>query len=125
MRELVRVEDFFVMSTPDKPIKVVLENNSYIRDDGTFLEHYSNWGYNELCDILGYGEDMDIKRKIKKVIFNDPATVVYWADGSKTVVKTMPGDEFCPEYGLSMAICKKYFGSNSAYKRYVREWIKE
>lgn len=25
--------------------------------------------------------------KIKDVIFNDPATIVYWADGTKTVVK--------------------------------------
>ena len=125
MRELVRVEDFFVMSTPDKPVKVVYENTARIQGDGFLKEYYGIWGYNELCRILGFGEDMDIKRKIKKVIFNDPATVVYWADGSKTVVKTMPGDEFCPEYGLSMAICKKYFGSNSAYKRYVREWIKE
>lgn len=82
--------------------------------NGFIKEYYCVWE-----------EDMDIKRKIKKVIFNDPATIVYWTDGSKTVVKTMPGDEFCPEYGLSMAICKKYFGSNSAYKRYVREWIKE
>ena len=31
--------------------------------------------------------------KIEKVIFNDPATIVFWVDGSKTVVKTMP-DQF-------------------------------
>ena len=29
---------------------------------------------------------------IRKVIFNDPATIVLWSDGSKTVVKCGPED---------------------------------
>ena len=31
---------------------------------------------------------------IKKVIFNDPATVVIWDDGTKTVVKCSEGDTY-------------------------------
>ena len=27
------------------------------------------------------------KEKIKKVIFNDPATIILWSDNTKTVVK--------------------------------------
>lgn len=30
---------------------------------------------------------------IRKVIFNDPATVVLWSDGTKTVVKKMAGND--------------------------------
>ena len=31
---------------------------------------------------------------IKNVIFNDPATIVFWSDGSKTVVKVQDGCVF-------------------------------
>ena len=41
--------------------------------------------------------------RIKKVIFNDPATIVLWSDGTKTVVKA-EGEPFDPEKGLAMAI---------------------
>ena len=37
--------------------------------------------------------------KIKDVIFNGPATIVKWSDGTKTVVKTQDGEEFDPEKG--------------------------
>ena len=30
---------------------------------------------------------INTKSKIKKVIFNDPATIIFWNDGTKTVVK--------------------------------------
>lgn len=52
---------------------------------------------------------------IKDVIFNDPATIVFWADGTKTVVKTQGDDKFDPEKGLAMAISKKYFGNYGFY----------
>lgn len=38
------------------------------------------------------------------VIFSNPATIVFWSDGDKTVVKCQPGDTFCAETGLSMAM---------------------
>ena len=50
------------------------------------------------------------KFAIKKVIFNKPATIVYWADGAKTVVKCADFDIFDPEKGLAMAICKRVYG---------------
>ena len=37
---------------------------------------------------------------IVKVIFNNPATIVYWLDGTKTVVKCQPGDVYSKETGL-------------------------
>ena len=52
---------------------------------------------------------------IKKVIFNPPATIVLWSDGSKTVVKCGEQDEFDPEKGLVMAITKKLFGGKGNY----------
>ena len=52
---------------------------------------------------------------IKDVIFNDPATIVFWTDGSKTVVKCQKGETFDPEKGLAMAISKKVLGNNYSY----------
>lgn len=53
---------------------------------------------------------------IRKVIFNDPATVVLWSDGTKTVVKCGPDDIFDKEKGLAMAIVKKMAGNDSRMK---------
>ena len=61
---------------------------------------------------------------IKKVIFNDPATIVLWSDGTKTVVKCDERDEFDPEKGLAMAICKKHFGGGF-YNDIFKKWIPE
>lgn len=46
---------------------------------------------------------------IRKVIYNDPATIIYWADDTKTVVKATHRDTFNKEDGLAHAIAKKYF----------------
>lgn len=46
--------------------------------------------------------------KIKKVIFNDPATIIFWSDGTKTVVKCSEGDEFDKEKGILYASLKKF-----------------
>ena len=60
---------------------------------------------------------------IEKVIFNDPATIVIWADGTKTVVKC-EGEKFDPEKGLAMAISKKLLGGNNGYYYDVFEkWL--
>ena len=48
--------------------------------------------------------------KINRVIFNDPATIVFWNDGTKTVVKCMEGDTYSKEVGLAMCISKKMLG---------------
>ncbi len=52
---------------------------------------------------------------IKRVIFNDPATIVLWADGTKTVVKCAKDETFDPEKGLAMAIAKKALGNEGWY----------
>lgn len=51
---------------------------------------------------------------IKRVIFSDPATIVFWADDTKTVVKA-ENEPFDPEKGLSMAIAKRALGNKGNY----------
>lgn len=59
---------------------------------------------------------------IEKVIFNDPATIVIWNDGSKTVVKCA-NEHFDPEKGLAMAISKKFFGNRGNYCDIFKKWV--
>lgn len=61
---------------------------------------------------------------IRKVIFNDPATVVLWSDGTKTVVKCGPEDSFDMEKGLAMAIVKKMAGNDNRFHKVFKEWCK-
>ena len=62
------------------------------------------------------------KYKIRKVIFNDPATIILWTDGTKTVVKA-ENEPFDPEKGMAMAIAKKFLGNNHAYYDQFKRWI--
>ena len=62
---------------------------------------------------------------IKNVIFNDPATIVFWSDGTKTVVKVQDGDEYDEEKGLAMAISKKALGNKGNYCNVFKKWLPE
>ena len=52
---------------------------------------------------------------IKKVLFNKPATIIFWSDDTKTVVKCGKDDVYDPEKGFAMAIAKKALGNNGNY----------
>lgn len=62
---------------------------------------------------------------IRKVIFNDPATVVLWSDGTKTVVKCGPEDKFDTEKGLAMAIVKKMAGNDNSFHKVFKQYPKK
>ena len=62
---------------------------------------------------------------IKDVIFAPPATIVYWSDGSKTVVKCSEKDVFDPEKGLAMAIAKRCGGNKGSYYKEIQNWVKK
>ena len=63
--------------------------------------------------------------EIRKVIFNNPATIVFWNDGSKTVVKCAEEDTFDPEKGLAMAYMKWKMGNGNQYHKVFKKWIPE
>lgn len=82
---------------------------------------------NQLGEYIRWLERKDLFTpytiSIKKVIFNDPATIVFWNDGTKTVVKCGEHDEFDREKGLAMAICKKTMGNKGSYYNTFKKWI--
>lgn len=59
--------------------------------------------------------------EIINVIFNDPATIVFWNDGTKTVVKAN-NEPFDKEKGLAMAFAKKALGNKGNYNNTFRKW---
>jgi len=77
----------------------------------------------EMMDAVGKMIHEKEERKIdmtpKKIMRNGPATIVFWEDGTKTVVKKMPGDKDDIYAAFCAAFTKKYFGSNEKVKATV------
>ena len=103
-----------------KEEKKEMENIKYGHDDSVLpqvlvdaiiMKQRSKMGFNALP-------------KIKQVIFNNPATIVFWTDDTKTIVKAV-NEKFDPEKGLAMAIAKKYLGNKGNYFNEFKKWIRE
>jgi hypothetical protein len=68
----------------------------------------------------------NFNKKIKKVVFNDSATIVFWKNGDKTVVKCQPGEKFDKEKGLALAIVKYMIADNKGcFNDIFKKWINE
>lgn len=98
---------------------------------------YEFWGSDEdttMYKVKGYKVDgfngiidfylVPKTPEIKKVIFNNPATIVYWEDCSKTVVKCEK-EKYDPEKGLAMAIAKRALGNKGNYFEVFKKWVGE
>ena len=77
-------------------------------------------GYLDLDGCL----DMNFKDgqlKPERIIFqSNHATIVYWNDGTKTVVKRADEDDkFIPEVGFAMALVKRIYGNRSEVLRWI------
>lgn len=58
--------------------------------------------------------------EIDRVIYNDPATIVFWKDGTKTVVKAQ-NCEYNPALGLAMCFIKRTIGLKEFLKHLPKE----
>ena len=58
----------------------------------------------------------------KNVIFNPPATIVFWEDGEKTVVKCGEGEAYDKEKGLAMAFCKRVWDNAGRFNNMFEKW---
>lgn len=100
---------------------------SYRRDNIDALLYYINGSNkspyaNKEAAERSYYMHYDIRRFIKKVKFNPPATIVFWTDNTKTVVKCK-GEDYDPEKGLAMCICKKVLGDKGNYYEVFKKWL--
>lgn len=74
---------------------------------------------------MNYSPFDRVKNSIKNVIFSDPATIIFWDDGTKTVVKTQDGEKYDKEKGFAMAVCKKAFGNERDYYNVFKRWMRK
>ena len=85
--------------------------------NGNIYTTYVNGGWG-----IVFGEIPDSTKFIpEKVIFNPPATICYFPDGTKTVVKCADDEEFVEEVGVMACIIKKLFESRNKFKKLVRD----
>lgn len=63
--------------------------------------------------IMELGGKPSSKMTAERVIYNKPATIVLWADGTRTVVKCDSRDAYDPKYGLVLCYMKKALGNSS------------
>lgn len=110
---------------PDLPPVVLMDNHELTRaiHKGMAID-YSRQSMEQAKknDIVKFGM---CSVSICKVIFNDPATVVLWSDGTKTVVKCGPEDTFDTEKGLAMAIVKKMAGNDNRFHKVFKQYTKK
>lgn len=60
-----------------------------------------------------------------RILRSGPATIVFWQDGTKTVVKKAPDEEDNAYAAFTAALGKKIFGSNSKLKKTVKDLMEE
>lgn len=110
---------------PDLPPVMLMDNHELARaiHKGMAID-YSRQSMEQAKknDIVKFGM---CSVSIRKVIFNDPATIVLWSDGTKTVVKCGPEDTFDIEKGLAMAIVKKMAGNDNRFHKVFKQYTKK
>ena len=59
---------------------------------------------------------------IDHVVFNGPATIIFFKDGTKTVIKCHDEDTLSIPTGFALALLKKILGG-AAYHKLCNEWL--
>lgn len=60
--------------------------------------------------------------KPTKIIFNGPATIVFWDDGTKTVVKCTERETFDYEKGVALCYMKRLLGNDNSFKHVFKKF---
>lgn len=62
--------------------------------------------------------------KVARIFYDDVATVVFWTDGTKTVVKCPEGTPYDEYSAFCAALAKKIYGNNSKLQREIKNKAK-
>ena len=117
MNDFIRALDAF-----DSELDHIAKNKNTITikyDNSTPCTCPCNKDDNALKD---YDADItsDILDDIKQVIFNDPATIVTFSDGTKVCVKANENDKFSKEVGLMYALVKRLYANDVDENGYLK-----
>ena len=126
------------LKEPNVTTKEINMTNTYITVDGKTYKTIGGTmkigGCGDYCEIevetvMTPCNEVSMTPEIKDIIFNPPATIVFWSDNTKTVVKALEGDIYDPEKGIAMAISKKMLGNKydyyHAFAHYLKKWDKQ
>lgn len=103
-----------------------IQTNPYFMPSAKFDMKAERFVFDIINKEYNMGELKKVVNKsltIDKVIFNNPATIVYWTDGTKTVVKCGDNDTFNEEVGLALAFMKKALGNKGNYNNVFRKYV--
>lgn len=108
-------------------VKIKIGNKFYYPDTVEWKQTTDTFPELEISTRISPSNlDTTSNLSIENVIFNPPATIVFWSDKTKTVVKCDSKEEYDPEKGIAMAICKKMIGDNKRdYYNVFLHWIKK
>ena len=84
----------------------------------------SSYSFGEVCaELRGLGavSAPSIAYTPKRILRSGPATIVFWEDGTKTIVKLSNGEEDNAYTAFTAALARKIYGSNSAVKRLINQ----
>lgn len=70
-------------------------------------------------ETFGFVQEVDEMVKPTKIIYSGRKTIVFWNDGTKTMVTRNPEDRFDVYAAFCAALAKKMFNSTSSAKRMV------
>lgn len=71
-----------------------------------------------------YVEQKPKPPKPEKIITCGPATIVFWDDKTKTIVKCSEGDHYDLYSAFCAAFAKKMYGTNSGLKKMIKKVVK-
>ena len=133
LKETIRPACINVQDLHDRLEKKMLVNSTYGMCSSTLDEWQSTaQKYREACkEIKTYAKNNEEETKmerrsrtyvnptdrfrIKDILFNGPATVVIWMDGTKTVVKLQNDEVYDQEKAIAMAISRRALGEEGYY----------
>lgn len=107
---------------PLESLRVAFEDGIYTIPIKPTIPSYrvdgdSNYGGN-FKEVKGYSEK---NVYITKILYNNPATIVFWSDGTQTRNICPKGTEYNPDTGLTFCVLKKLMGGNEM-ARLFEDW---
>ena len=115
----------FIVDTVIETVEHMLGEDD-CEDENNYCENCTECENCSACNLLDdynhFALNVPIANMIDHVMYSKPATIVFWIDGTKTVVKSTGSDVFSKETGVALAILKKMFGDN--YYRQLTRIVK-
>ena len=97
-------------------VEMKMDDNSIGVRKNTDVEDVPDWRWSMKEDksspIKRKLDFNDIMKDISQIIYNDPATIVTFKDGTKVCVKANKNDTFNKEVGLMYAIVKRLYAND-------------